>query len=313
MRPHACLPPKHPGSVMPAPRAITRAAALVWAMVVGAMPALAQAPDTEIFLIPITSSDSGPALGLPRNITNRPGYDNQPAFTPDGQSILYTSAGEDGQADIFRYELASGIVTRLTSTAPESEYSATMIPGQRAISVVRVERDSTQRLWRFPLRGGAPSVILPDVQPVGYYAWADSTTLFLFVLGDPPTLQRANVREASVYTVDDSIGRSIQAMPDGGVSIVLKRSPDEWWIARVDPATDSIAPLVRTRPGQEDYAWMPDGSLLQADGATVYRWDGGEWTPIATFSEPGLARLTRLAVSPDGRWLAAVGSAAEER
>lgn len=280
----------------------------------GASSAHAQAPDTEIFLLPITSSDSGPAFGLPRNVTNRPGYDNQPGFTPDGQSMLYTSAGEDTQADIFRYEIASGIVTRVTRTAPESEYSAAMVPGQRAISVVRVERDSTQRLWRFPLRGGAPSVILPDVQPVGYYAWADSANLFLFVLGDPPTLQRANVRDGTVYTVAEGIGRSIQTMPDGGVSIVVKPAPDEWWIARVDPATDSVQRLVQTRPGQEDYAWMPDGSLLQAEGATIYRWTaGGAWKAAATFTEPGMARLTRLAVSPDGRWLAVVGMAAAER
>lgn len=271
----------------------------------------AQAPDTEIFLMPITSTDSGLAIGTARNITNRPGYDNQPGFTPDSLAILYTSAREDGQADIYRYDLASGEVTRLTATAPESEYSAAIIPGQPAIGVVRVERDSTQRLWRFPLDGGAPSVILPNVAPVGYYAWADSSTLFMFVLGDPPTLQRASVGDGAGQVVEDSIGRSIQRIPGGGISVVLKSSPDEWWIARVDPATNAIARLTRTRPGQEDYAWTPDGSLLQAEGATLYRWTpGGAWRALVTFVDPGLARVSRLAVSPDGKWLAAVGMVA---
>lgn len=267
----------------------------------------AQAPDSEIFLVPVSATSGAVRFGAPRNITNRPGYDNQPSFTPDGQSILYTSTRADEQADIYRFEMSSGSITRVTETAPESEYSATVIPGGGAISVVRVERDSTQRLWRFPLNGGSPSVILPGVAPVGYYAWADSLTLFMFVLGDPPTLQRASLGDSSARVVEDSIGRSIQAIPGGGVSVVLKPAPDEWWIARVDPATGGIERLVRTRPGQEDYAWMPDGSLLQADGATVYRWErGGEWTPVETFTDPGMARITRLAVSPDGRWLAAV-------
>jgi hypothetical protein len=271
----------------------------------------AQAPDTEIFLVPVTATAGAVRLGEPRNITNRPGYDNQPGFTPDGQAILYTSTREDAQADIYRYDLSSGAITRVTATDPESEYSAAVVPGGGAISVVRVERDSTQRLWRFPLDGGAPSVLLPNVAPVGYYAWADSTTLFMFVLGDPPTLQRASLGDSAARVVEDSIGRSIQRIPGGGISVVLKPAPDEWWIARVDPATGGIERLVRTRPGQEDYAWMPDGSLLQADGATVYRWArGGDWTAVGTFTDPAMARVTRMAVSPDGRWIAAVAVSA---
>ena len=48
----------------------------------------------------------GPAV----NITNNPGYDNQPFFTPDGRSVLFTSVrGPAGttQTDIYRYDIAS--------------------------------------------------------------------------------------------------------------------------------------------------------------------------------------------------------------
>jgi dipeptidyl aminopeptidase/acylaminoacyl peptidase len=282
------------------------------AVVAIAVPPVAQsqAPDTEIFLVPVTGTASAPSLGTPKNITNRAGYDNQPSFTPDGSAILYTSAREDAQADIYRYDIASGTTTRVTATAPESEYSATMIPGEQAISVVRVERDSLQRLWRFPLDGGTPSVILEQVEPVGYYAWAGERTLYMFVLGQPPTLRRASVGDSAATVLADSIGRSIQRMPDGGVSVVLKVGPDEWWITRLDPATNAMERLVRTRPEQEDYAWMPDGSIVMAEGATIYRWaPGAEWKEVATFTEPGTARVTRLAVSPDGKWLAVVGTA----
>lgn len=271
--------------------------------------ARSQAPDTEIFLVPVTGTASAPSLGIPKNITNRAGYDNQPSFTPDGSAILYTSAREDAQADIYRFDIASGTTTRITTTAPESEYSATMIPGDRAISVVRVERDSAQRLWRFPLDGSPPSVILEHVEPVGYYAWADDRTLFMFVLGEPPTLRRASAGDSAATVLADSIGRSIQRIPGGGVSVVLKVGPDEWWITRLDPATNAMERLVRTRPGQEDYAWMPDGSIVMAEGATLYRWvPGVEWKEVATFTEPGMARVTRLAVSPDRKWLAVVGT-----
>lgn len=279
-----------------------------------ATPAAAQAPDTDIFLVALTSTEGRVTLGHPRNITNRAGYDNQPNFTPDGSAILFTSVREDAQADIYRYDLSSGTTTRVTATAPESEYSAAVTPDGSAVSVVRVERDSTQRLWRFPLDGGAPSVIVPNVKPVGYYAWSDSATLWMFVLGDPPTLQRAGIGDSAGTVVVRGIGRSVRRAPDGGVSVVVKESPEEWWIVRIDPATNAVERLVRTRPGQEDYAWMPDGSILMGEQATLYRWSpGGEWTAVKTFDEPNLARLSRLAVSPDGRWLAIVGMPASSR
>lgn len=287
------------------------AAVALGTLLAGAAPLGAQAPDTEIFLLSLARTNDGLTVGTPRNITSRAGYDNQPSFTPDGRAILYTSVRDDAQADIYRYDLSSGSTNRLTTTAPESEYSAVVTPDGRAVSVVRVERDSTQRLWRFPLDGGAPSVILEHAKPVGYYAWSDATTLWMFVLGDPPTLQRAAVGDTVARIVARNVGRSIRRIPGGGISAVLKISPDEWWIARIDPETEEIERLVRTRPGQEDYAWAPDGSILMAEQATLYRWaPGGDWTAVKTFDEPGMARLTRLAVSDDGSWLAVVGSAA---
>ncbi|HEY2163027.1 MAG TPA: hypothetical protein VGH04_03515, partial [Gemmatimonadaceae bacterium] len=88
--------------------------------------AQAAPPATDIFLAPlsITSTDGRPVIGKAVNVTSRPGYDNQPAFTPDSKSMLFTSIHEDGQSDIYRYDLGTKTIARVTST-PESEYSAT--------------------------------------------------------------------------------------------------------------------------------------------------------------------------------------------
>src|SRR5258707_11804345 len=151
-------------------------------------------PATDIFVIDLTTTPGGKLkLGQPVKITSWAGYNNQPAFMPDGQSILYTSI-RDKQADIYRYDIHSGATTQITKT-PESEYSPTLMPDGKSISVVRVEADNTQRLWKFPLADGAPpSLILEKINPVGYQLWIDDHTLALFILGKPNTLQIVDTR-----------------------------------------------------------------------------------------------------------------------
>ena len=156
-------------------------------------PPAAAPPDTEIFLAPL---GSGVSVGRPVNITNNPGYDNQPSFTPDGASLLFTSIRGGGtQTDIYRYDIASGATVRSLETPRVS------IPDGHArrrahLGDSRVEADGTQRLWRFTLDGGAPELVLPGVKPVGYHAWAGDRTLVLFVLGSPATLRLARTRQA---------------------------------------------------------------------------------------------------------------------
>lgn len=273
--------------------------------------ATAQAPPaTDIFVGLLRVRDGRPEVRSVFNLTARDVYDNQPSWSPDGQSLYYTSTLYGGQADIFRRERADGGPEwRVTSTAPESEYSATMMPGGGAISVIRVEADSTQRLWRIPLDGGAASVILERVKPVGYHAWADSVTLALFVLGNPVTLQVADTRTGRADTVTTNIGRSLHRMPDSRrISFVHKASRDEWWLSALDPQTRATERLVRMPPGVEDYAWTPDGTAVAGVGSTLVMWRPGRaaWEQFADLAASGLTQITRLAVAPTGDAIAIV-------
>ena len=112
-------------------------------------------PDTEVFLASLSVRDGKIEIGKPINISNSPGYDNQPAFTPDGQSVLFTSVRGGRKpdpansaatgSDIYRYEIATERLSQVTNT-PEAEYSPTVTPDGSHISVIRVEADGTQRL-----------------------------------------------------------------------------------------------------------------------------------------------------------------------
>lgn len=259
-------------------------------------------------------------MGKPENISNSPGYDNQPFFTPDGGALLFTSArgtvdsacGKP-QTDIYRYELKSRAVTQVTET-PECEYSPTVTPGGR-ISVIRVEADGTQRLWQFTVDGRNPSLVLTDIKPVGYHAWLDDTRLALFVLGQPATLQIADTKTGQAEIVARNIGQSILRMPKGGVSFVQQSgegaghalSITQVSIENGKPVTSVLTPAV---PGasQAHLAWSPDGTLFMAHSGSLHGWRPGalRWQPVADLAALGLRNVTRLAISPAGDRIAIV-------
>ncbi len=217
-------------------------------------------PDTEIFLASF-SARGATVVGRATNITNSPGYDNQPSFTSDGRSIFFTSIRGGGtQTDIYRYDIASGATVRVTST-PESEYSATVTPDGGHISVIRVEADGTQRLWRFTSDGAQPELVLTDVKPVGYHAWADDHTLALFVLGQPATLQIADTRTGQSEALVGGIGRSIQRIPAtanvrGTISFVerevTRAGGATLWIRALDLRKRWVTTLVAAVAGARD-------------------------------------------------------------
>src|SRR5436190_4869906 len=103
------------------------------------------------------------------------------------------------------------------------------MPGGQRFSVIRVEKDSTQRLWSFDWQGGDPKLVLEAVKPVGYHTWIDSTTLALFVLGQPNALVVASTASGRVDTVARDIGRSLTTppvKPPGRLFAFVKRAPD---------------------------------------------------------------------------------------
>lgn len=264
---------------------------------------------TDVFLLDLGTRGGALTLGKPVRLTDRAGYDNQPFFAPDGRSLYFTAI-EGGQSDIQRYDLGSRATKPVTSTS-ESEYSPTPTP-EGGISVIRVETNDTQRLWRLR-EGHDPELLLPDVKPVGYHAWYDADTLVLFVLGEPPTLRVVERRTGRAETVAGDVGRCIRPIPGRpGVSFVEKASPTEWWLAEVMFPGRGTKRLARMPQGVEDYAWLPDGRVLAGQGGRLLELpaSGTTWRQVASFEEPALQNITRLAVSPQGDRLALVSDEA---
>ena len=274
-------------------------------LVLLAAPLVAQAPPgTDIFLMPLTMAGGRLAAGAPRNITARAGYDNQPFFSPDGRSIYYTSQ-RDGQTDIYRYDLAADTTIRITRTT-ENEYSPTVMPDGKHFSVIR---DSTQHLWSFTLDGTPVRALLDSIRPVGYHTWLNADTVFVFVLGSPATLRRAELARGTAAVLASDIGRALLKVPGGRAVSYAQRDSSGYLVRRIDPVTGQGETLIRLPEGNEFFIWLADGSLLSASGNRLLHWRAGEkdWSEVTRFTEPGLQRITRLAVSPAGDRLALVG------
>ncbi|MEO7711951.1 MAG: hypothetical protein ABIV10_03455 [Gemmatimonadaceae bacterium] len=287
---------------------MTRALALALIMSTG-VGVRAQVPNPDVYLAPLSRQGDSLIVGPAENVTRRPGYDNQPSFTPDARAVLYTAVGADGQSDIWRYDIRTRRAVRVTAT-PESEYSATVMPGGKRFSVIRVERDSTQRLWSFALDGSDPRLVLTALQPVGYHVWLGADQLAVYVLGTPSTLHVVDRDGSNDVVRARDIGRALQRIPgQRWYSFARRDSAKELWIVGQPFEGGPIAPLVPAPTDNEYHAWTPSGTLLSASEGDIVRWnahtgDDAEWFTVATI--PGVKNISRLAVSPDGRWLAFV-------
>lgn len=269
-------------------------------------------PASDILVIDVKTKDGELQFGEPKKISDVAGYNNQPSFLPDGHTILYTSF-RNKQTDIYRYDISTGVTTQVTNT-PESEYSPTLMPDRKNISVVRVEADGTQRLWRFPLAGGQPSLIIENIKPVGYHHWIDDHTVALFVLGGtgkPNFLEVYDIVTGKSEFVVENPGRVLRKVPNqNGFSFVHKVSDKSWEIKAFDLRMRTSASLIATLPGVEDYAWLPGGKLIMAKDAKLFAvvpLGAASWEEVADFSKAGIKRITRIAVNSSGGRIAVVG------
>jgi len=298
------------------------------------IPALVGPVQPDIYVADLSVLDGLHYVGPLRNVTRRRySYDDQPMFTPDSRSLLYTTRyvqRSGDQNEIHRYYLSSRRETRITRSA-ESEFSPMPIPGDRALSAIRVETDSIQRLWRFTMEGMDGEVLFPNVDAVGYYSWGSESSVLLYVMGLSPSIRIGDLTTGLTQSVAEDVGRSLNKIPNRNAwSFVERAAPDESWINEVNIGTGEVRRIVSAVGGGEFHAWTPAGVLLMALGSRIYQWDpertgpdpsdperfdldppdpdrGPDWQPIADLEDFGVT-VGRITVSPDGSTIAIVGN-----
>lgn len=255
-------------------------------------------PGFDIWLLPMDGESQ------PRNVTARPGYDNQPAFENE-TSMLFTRMMPDGQSDIARLDVETGQVELLAST-PQSEYSPTPNP-RGGISTVRVSLEGVQQLWEFDPATSEFEVLLPGIEGVGYHLWLSPQRLAMFIVTQPPELHVANLQTSEVMVMAENIGRSMQDLPGNPdeFAFVEPGQDDMRWIKRFNLASNQLTPIAPVLEESRDFVFDPQGGLYMASGKSLYQWLDGEWRMLGNYPQlPGA--ISRLAFSPSGRTLAMV-------
>jgi len=263
---------------------------------------------SEILLFDLKIKKNKITLSNPKNITNHPGYDNQPGFNRNEPMLYYSSFNDDGRSDIKAYNYETNTTTSFTQTS-EREYSPTHTPDGEYLSCIIQRDNGAQDLGKYPLAGGDAYTIINNLT-VGYHVWADNSHLAMFILGEPNTLHFIRLPTKEDTVLAQNIGRSLHKIPgERALSFIQKNSTNSE-IKRLDTETMLITTLAPTLPGREDICWTLDGKIISSDGTKLFVFDPKKENSWKEIQLPAGAQLlkgvTRLAVNAKGDKLAVV-------
>ncbi|HEY0955080.1 MAG TPA: hypothetical protein VGE36_10010 [Roseateles sp.] len=295
-------------------------------LLIVALPAFAAdaPPDVAVFVAKLDVKAG--TITETRNITPGKGSHFQPAFTPDGNAVVYAATRGDTN-NIYRHDLRSGKTTAVTDTT-EKLYSPTPLADGSGFSAIRVVTADPAygiemngpSLWRFGWDGKPVAPVVPTKR-IGYHAWVNPDLIAAFIVDDVPqrNAHRAVLIERKTgqqTLLTDKPGRSLGRTADGKRAVFVDQTdPQRWVIAAQGPGDAKPQVLVETPPLPEGdkpanrpqyFVPLPDGSMLMARGHLFLRWDGKPGTGFLPFADlPELNGAVRnIAASADGRKLA---------
>jgi hypothetical protein len=242
-------------------------------------------------------------VGTPVLVTDKVGYVNQPAFTPDGTGLYFTWRPDGGQSDLWLHDLRSHTERQVTCTSAE-EYVAGPLP-DGGLTAIRVEPDLTKHLVVLAPR---EQVLFPAVTNLGAYRWVDDHTVALMTATreGATALALGDVTTGVVAPIADHVGGALAVIPGTRAISYVDTSADHMVLRRADVASRATAELFALPDGTDTVAWLADGSAIAGTGTKLVRHAGNAWTDIADLAGTLAGPITRVVISPDQRQLAIV-------
>ena len=283
---------------------------LSFALAVMALPVAAALPQYNLYLTDL-SKDLFVSNTIKINKTAT--YINQPTFSADGESLFFTlEQGMDAaaQTDIGRYRIADKKQDMLTKTAL-SEYSPTLLPDGSGVSVVVVEADQTQRLWKVDWQGNT-SLLNAEPKGVGYHAWGGDQDLLLFILGDKEDNHTVRYLDkgGKLTTLATGVGRALSWQPGTQKGYYTEAKDNQLYLSFYDVQTKTTSATELALPaGGQDLVWWSENVLLVSAGSKIYQWQvtGKQgWTMWLDLSKDCATEVSRFALNKERNQLAFV-------
>lgn len=264
-------------------------------------------PETEIWTAEARVKGGAIYFSGPVNFTDRTGYDNQPAFDSLG-NIYYSSVrDQNGQADLYKYDPNTTRISRFTLSR-ESEYSPLLSPDKKFITSVVVEKDSTQRIWKYDVETGLNAILAdPTTDSVGYYRWLSDSVYFFVKITSPLSLWIKNIASGKERRLADNVGRSL-AVSREGLIYYTQLVDSTRWLCRKE-LSGAHTRLIEFPKGSEDFCMIKDGWVMCGDRGRLLYSDNDfskGWRMVSDFTSIGIKKITRIAFSHDYRRIAFV-------
>lgn len=272
-------------------------------------PSIAQnPPDTEIFLFNIEKKNGIFQVEKGRNISQNPGYDNQPSFYTN-DLVIYART-RNGQTDIAGYNLVINEDLWYSNTKQGGEYSPKRIPESTKIAAVRLDTTGLQRLYQYDMETQEGRILIPELK-VGYFAFLNENKLITAVLTESRMdLVLNHLNGETSETLASNIGRSLHKVPDtGSISYTVLNEEKNLDLYLMDfKEGEPSSFFVCTLPaGVQDYVWLDQDQILIGNDEKLFFYKvlgHPEWTAVADLSDYNLRNITRIAISEDGNTIA---------
>jgi serine/threonine-protein kinase len=204
-------------------------------------------------------------VGKPRQLTSAPGWEAEPALSPDGNFVAYAS-DEKGNADIWLVDARGGTPLRLTDD-PAEDRSPTWFPDGSAIAFAS-NRGGQWGVWKVRSLGGSATQVMPDamdpaISPDGtMIAFTRPSARKRLVVWTAPL---SHVERATALTSDaDSVWQHRRPVwSNDGKRLAYEDFSNVW----VVPASGGPSRRVTTGNGGDGWAtWSPDDRYLYFSG-----------------------------------------------
>lgn len=209
----------------------------------------------------------------PHQVTSARGWEAEPALSPDGSLIAYTS-DEAGQPDIWLLDSHEGSTLRLTND-PAVEGSPSWFPDGTALAFVS-NRGGRSSVWKVPRLGGSPILLVanaadPAVSPNGRHIaftrqGPRGSRIFEAALGDHESIRRLTSDADGLWS-----HRHPAWSPDGE-SLCYSAQQDLWIVAS---GGGPARRLTRDDEVDTECVWSPSGRYVYFSsyrGGTLAIW-----------------------------------------